>query len=55
MYLLFNNLIQNIHNFVQFKRFTIINPFPLTQSTSKEAKINKKQTLNHNNNINNIN
>ena len=31
-------LSRNVHNFVQFKRFTIINPFPLTQQNLKKLK-----------------
>ena len=27
---------QNVHNFVQFKCFTIINPFPFTQQNLKK-------------------
>ena len=35
-------LSQNVHNFVQFKCFTIINPFPLTQYNLKKLKYKQK-------------
>ena len=39
-------LSHNVHNFVQFKRFTIINPFPLTQKTLKKLQYKRKTCIN---------